>query len=434
MSEKLSRKSILFIALFSLAGEIAWAVENQYYNVFLYNVISPNPIYISIMVAVTTTVGTIATIIMGSYSDVIGKRKPLLLYGFILWAITTAIFPLSAFFTFVSVGFAVFLAIFFDSVMTFFGGTAKNAGVNSYITDITTLNNRSKAVGVGQMMTLVALLIVYGASGFLINLFGYYIFFYIIGALVGVFGIIAGIYMEEPDSIEPLEVSTWEHIRNTFKKENFSDYRNFIMVLLVICVWQIGLNTFFPFILIYLQHNIGLSIEISSIVVFIAILASIIFSYPIGALTDKLGRKKVTLIAVLFFSFSVFLFGLASELIFLLLTGIMWLFGYTSLSIATFSWIKDLYPDTGRGQFSGYWNLFAGTIPMVIGAPLGGWLATQFGFEKVIDGRLAQVPGSTMFIVGAIIILLTLIPLIFAKEFKKEPKKGDVKAPPLDKF
>jgi MFS family permease len=433
MSEKLPRRSLFLIALFSLAGEIAWAVENQYYNVFLYNEIAPEPFYISLMVVITTIVGTTATIIMGSYSDVIGKRKPLLLYGFVFWAITTALFPLSAFFTIISVGFAVFIAIFFDSVMTAFGATAKNAGLNAYITDITTLENRSKAVGVAQMMTLVALLIVYGASGFLIALYGYYIFFYIIGFLVGIFGIISGIFMKEPDNIQPLETTTWRHLRSTFKKENISNYKNFMIVLLVLCFWQIGLNIFFPFIIIYLQHNIGFSLELSSLLIFIAIFVSIILSYPIGVLTDKVGRKKITLFAVLFFSGSVFLFGLSSELIIVLLTGIMWLLGYTSLSIATFAWIKDLYPETGRGQFSGYWNLFSGTIPMVIGAPLGGWLATQYGIEKIINGRIAQVPGPSMFIVASFIILITLIPLYFAKELKKEPLGLETRIPPLDK-
>ncbi|MEJ2293924.1 MAG: MFS transporter, partial [Candidatus Lokiarchaeota archaeon] len=121
MSEKVSREIILRVVFLSLAGEIAWAVENQYYNVFLYEYISPLPIYISIMVAITTTVGTIATIIMGSLSDVRGRRKPFLLYGYLFWAVTTAIFPLSAYFIPIGVGFAVFTAITFDSIMTFFG-------------------------------------------------------------------------------------------------------------------------------------------------------------------------------------------------------------------------------------------------------------------------------------------------------------------------
>ncbi|GAI65327.1 unnamed protein product, partial [marine sediment metagenome] len=39
----------------------------------------------------------------------------------------------------------------------------------------------------------------------------------------------------------------------------------------------------------------------------------------------------------------------------------------TSWMVASKTWIKDLYPEESRGQFSGYRNLFEGTIPMVIG-------------------------------------------------------------------
>ncbi|MHA1689875.1 MAG: hypothetical protein ACTSYC_00470 [Promethearchaeota archaeon] len=86
MSEKIPKKVFFAIMLMKFAGEIAWAVENQYFNVFMYNMIAPVPLYISIMVALTTTVGTISAIITGSYSDVKGKRKPIMIFGFIFLA------------------------------------------------------------------------------------------------------------------------------------------------------------------------------------------------------------------------------------------------------------------------------------------------------------------------------------------------------------
>ena len=83
MSEKIPRKVLFAVILINFAGQIALAVENQYYNVFMYNEIAPVPLYISVLVAVTTIVGTIAAIIMGSYSDVKGKRKSIIFVSFI---------------------------------------------------------------------------------------------------------------------------------------------------------------------------------------------------------------------------------------------------------------------------------------------------------------------------------------------------------------
>jgi len=416
IQEKLSRNIVSTIALVSLAGNIAWAVENQYYNVFLYNFLSPNPIYISIMVALTTIVGTISTVIMGSYSDIMGKRKPFILYGLILWAITTAIFPFSAFFLPIGVEFAVFMAILFDCVMTFFGATSLNAGLNAYITDSTTLDTRGKAMGISQMMNLVSIIIIYGAAGFIINLMGYYSFFFIVGGLVAIIGIYGGLIVKDSKSLESMEITIFKHIKNTFSKTQLKTHKNFFIVMFIICAWQIGFNVFFPFLIVYLQHYLEYSITIASVIVLIPLLISIILAYPIGILTDKIGRKKMTLISTFSFFLFAFVFGFFQDILMLSIMGSLWLISYTSISVATFSWAKDLYPDEGRGQFSGYWNLFGGTIPMIIGPMIGGWLASEFGESKIINGQLGHVPTPLIFFIGAILILITLIPLYFSKE------------------
>jgi len=92
MSKKLSKKNAFLIFFIGLAGQIAWAVENQYYNVFMYNAITPEPLWVSVMVATSAIMATITAIVMGSFSDILGKRKPFLVYGFLFWTITTRFF------------------------------------------------------------------------------------------------------------------------------------------------------------------------------------------------------------------------------------------------------------------------------------------------------------------------------------------------------
>jgi len=417
---QIARPIILSIALFSLAGQLAWAVENQYYNLFMYNVITPLPIYVSIMVALSTIVGTIATVIMGAFSDVKGKRKPLLLYGFIFWSITTAVFPLSAGFLSISTEFAIFIAILFDVIMTFFGAMALNAGLNAYITDVTNLNNRGKVTSIAQMMVMVALLIVNGVGGLLITVLGYYIFFFIVGGLVLVLGLIGNVLIQESPDLNALGIGTFSQIRKTFRKENLRGYKDFFIILLVITTWQIGLNIFYPFLMIYLQHNIGMSILTASILIFIALLSSIILAYPLGILTDKIGRKRMTLISAIIFGLALVIFGFFTDIVMLLILGSIWATFYLGITISTFSWAKDLYPEENRGEFSGYWNLFSGTIPMVIGPLIGGWLATAFGIYKLIDENWGYVPTSIIFFISGIVVLLTIIPLYFAKEARSD--------------
>jgi len=188
-------------------------------------VIAPVPFYIALMVAITTITGTLATIIMGTLSDVRGKRKPFMLIGFILWALTIFIFPFAGVFKLVIL--AVAITIIFDSIMTFFGATAYNAGFEAYVTDITTLENRGKAQSIIQMMSLISIVIVYGISGIIIEMFGYYALFFLVGGIVGMFGIFGSFLVKESKNLRPLNVSAYTQLKKTFRKENLKGYKNF---------------------------------------------------------------------------------------------------------------------------------------------------------------------------------------------------------------
>ena len=57
------------------------------------------------------------------------------------------------------------MAILFNCVMTFFGSTANDASLNACITDVTTTENRGRMMGVVEILTWVAILIVYSGAG-----------------------------------------------------------------------------------------------------------------------------------------------------------------------------------------------------------------------------------------------------------------------------
>ena len=62
------------LVLFGLMGQVAWVVENMYFNVFIYNMFSASASDISLMVAASSIVATVTTIFIGALSDRIGKR------------------------------------------------------------------------------------------------------------------------------------------------------------------------------------------------------------------------------------------------------------------------------------------------------------------------------------------------------------------------
>jgi len=57
---------------------------------------------------------------------------------------------------------------------------------------------------------------------------------------------------------------------------------------------------------------------------------------------------------------------------------------------------------------------------MVPGPIIGGWLSSQYGIPAIIDGKPATIPTPIIFMASSLIILLTIIPIIFAKELKNK--------------
>ena len=56
------------LLIFGLFGQLAWTIENMYFNVFVYNTISTDPGVIANMVAASAITATLTTLIMGLYT------------------------------------------------------------------------------------------------------------------------------------------------------------------------------------------------------------------------------------------------------------------------------------------------------------------------------------------------------------------------------
>ena len=88
MKKTLGGKFWAAMLIFGLIGQIAWVVENMYLNVFLYKMFHASAADISMMVGASSVAATLTTILVGAFSDKIGKRKLLICLGYIVWGIS----------------------------------------------------------------------------------------------------------------------------------------------------------------------------------------------------------------------------------------------------------------------------------------------------------------------------------------------------------
>ena len=415
----ISRRIWIALILLGFSGQLAWGVENQFFNTFMYDKITPDPRPISWMVAASAITATLTSLLMGALSDRLrtrwGKRKPMILLGYLLWGVLTIAFPTAAFMR--PVGLAVGMAIFFDCAMTFFGSSANDASLNAYIADVTTNENRGRVVGVMEIMTWIAILIVYGGAGPIIAIWGYYTFFYFIGGLVMLMGLIGGSLIRETPDLSAPQGGYWRQVLEGFHWKTLSENRNLFLLLISMALYGIAENIFFPYLIIYLNHHLQLPTLQASLLIFIAILiGGIALAYPFGLLTDKWGRKRVAFLALVLKMSGLVLFSLATTFLPLTITGIMFLSGMSAWMISTGAWSKGLFPEDKRGQFAGFVILFTVAFAMVPGPLIGSWLSTNYGTPITINGQAGFIPTPDVFQVAGLATLAAALPLFWVKD------------------
>ena len=164
----------LLLLLLGFAGQLAWAVENQYINLWVFSQ-SHNAAHITWMTASSSIVATVTTFLIGALSDRLGKRRIFISLGYTIWGVFVfgfAIMSLSNMLTLSNGDMALALILvgvfncIIDCLMTFFGSSANDACFNAWVTDNTDEHTRPLVESVLSVLPLIAtaLMVVLGGS------------------------------------------------------------------------------------------------------------------------------------------------------------------------------------------------------------------------------------------------------------------------------
>ena len=420
------------VLIFGLFGQIAWVIENMYFNVFLYNTISGDPAMIAAMVSASAITATVTTLVMGALSDKLGRRKAFIVVGYLLWGVSIAAFafirqyPGSAVSWDVAAAAGVHatavLVVVLDCVMTFFGSTANDAAFNAWVTDVTVPQNRGRVETVLAVMPLVAMLVVFGLLDGLTQQGEWSTFFLIVGGLTLLGGILGLFFLKEEKrerSHEPYFANIVYGLRPSVIRANPALY----ISLAALAIYSMSQQVYMPYLIIYIQHFLGIG-DYVILLGGVLILSSVV-SVLLGKTVDKYGKLRcLTPAAAVGFAGLVLMYFARSQW-FVFVAGVVMLGGGMVVSACCQGLIRDYTPQGKAGLFQGIRILFQVLIPMVTGPFIGVAVIRNTGMTYEELGTVKQVPTAEIFLAAAVVLVLLVVPVKLLK--KRESAERSVK-------
>ena len=439
MEAKFSRKNWTVLLIFGLIGQIAWAVENMYFNVFVFDTITKNLDYITLMVQLSGIAATFVTLIAGTLSDKLGNRRSFISIGYIIWGITVILFGFISTDTVeklfgmsydAAVNLCVWAVIIGDCVMTLFGSTSNDAAFSAWVTDNTENSYRGRVETVISILPLAAMLIVAGGFGIIVGFVGYTYLFLGLGALISISGI-AGIFLIR-DSERLVKSGTLCDMIYGFKPSTVKAHTPLYVSLLILVVYGIACQIFMPYLIIYMKSNLGFSVVEYSVIFGLAIALGAAVNVVLGRLSDKINKVRAIYVAAAIFALGLFAMffskGMShtANLILFGIAGFIMICGYIYVSALCGALVRDYTPDESAGKLQGLRMIFAVLIPMLAGPAIGNAINRAAGIPLPDAGADAMttsfIPAPGIFLAAAItsLLIFALVPLLERVTAKKE--------------
>ncbi|MBR2540138.1 MAG: MFS transporter [Mogibacterium sp.] len=411
MKKQLGVKFWIAMVVFGLMGQVAWVVENMYFNVFIYKMFHASAADISAMVMASAVTAALTTIIMGAVSDKVGKRKAFMSAGYIIWGISIISFAYIR---------SIFLTIVMDCVMTYFGSTANDAAYNAWLTDRGDSTNRGKIEGVNSMMPLVAILVVFG--GFMsFNLDtheAWTTIYYIIGIATTLIGIAGWFMIEDAPDLGPVNESLGQTLTYSFRPSVARANKTLYLGLLNFAIFGTSIQVFMPYLLIYYEKTLGMD---NYVLIFApAIILAAVITVFYGRLYDSKGFMKSILPVCMMLIAGYIILYFTRTTIPVFIGSLLMMAGYLTGMSVFGALIRDNIPEGRSGQFQGVRIIGQVFVPGLIGPALGAWILRDAELIENSDGTTSFLPDAGIWSAAlAVVIVLLAVLLLTMRQANK---------------
>jgi MFS family permease len=351
-------KGVVALGLVSLFMDLSSEMIHSLLPVFLVTVLGASALSVGFIEGIAEATASIAKVFSGVASDWMGRRKPLVLLGYGLAALTKPLFPLAT-----GIG-AVLTARFVDRI----GKGIRGAPRDALIADITPATMRGAAYGLRQAMDTVGAfagpLVAMALMAATHDNFRLVFWVAVIPAVVCVLLIVFGV--EEPERARPAAPTRLPVSRDNLRRLSLRFWQ--VVAFAVV----LTLARFSEAFLLLRAENVGLAVTWVPMIMIVMNVVYAASAYPFGKLSDNGSRRRLLAWGIVLL--------IAADLV-LALAGNFWLVGLGAAVWglhmgATQGLLSALIADTApadlRGTAFGVFNLASGGALLAASIIAGG--------------------------------------------------------------
>ena len=374
-------KNVFVLGLVSFLNDVASEMIYPVVPIFLTSVLGAPVAIVGLIEGIAESTASILKVVSGWLSDKWLKRKPFVVVGYSVSAISKILLSLAFSWPF------VLFARFVDR----FGKGTRTSVRDALIAESSVNSVRGRSFGFHRALdtlgAVVGPLIALLAIHFLDNNFRLIFFLAFIPACIGILLLLFFVKERKKEANpSPALNLSWRNLDPSFK-----------IFLLISFVFALGDSS--DAFLILRAQNLGLSVILVVALYVLFNFTYAIFSMPAGIISDKVGPKKVLLAGFLLFSAVYLFFGLAHSSLFLwLLFPVYGMYMALTEGVSK-AYISNLVPQEKTGTAFGIYQTTIGLCTF-FASLIAGLLWTYIGVgAPFIFGSLMAVISAFLFVV-----------------------------------
>ncbi len=401
MKENFSKmpRTVWALGLVSLLMDTSSEIVHGLLPVFLISVLGTNYSVVGFIEGIGEACAMILKVFSGSFSDRWGKRKPLILLGYSMGALSKPLFAMA------STPTLILGARLFDRT----GKGIRGAPRDALLADSAPPELRGEAFGLRQSLDTVGAFLGPILAILLMSVtHGNYRLIFWIALIPGILSVAVlhfGVQerdVKQPDVKQPIELKrlSW----NVFRE--FPSL--FWLVAFVGAIFQLA--RFSEAFLILRAKDLGLSLAMAPAVLVAMNIIYSLSAYPMGWISDRIPRERLVLVGFIVLIFADFVLGFSTHLSFVFAGVLLWglHLGLTQGVLAAL--VADTSPTHLRGTAYGLFNLVS-AVALLLASGIAGILWDQFG-AKITFLTSALFSCTGIFVLN---ILYRIKPQLFAR-------------------